>query len=157
MTSSLNLNIFVVRKSADSAAYLIFDGREASALRSNAFRIFSNFIGTRTKDNSRELDESLPLQLSLVEVCNLVETFPQRVNLFETVGDDSSGDLEQFKKYLADYEELFRARQLEEFRSKRVEELLNKRDFILDGKRTKLNKRLKEIDAQFEVLLSILY
>lgn len=159
-----SLSIYVVSRncSEQSPAYLIFDAHEASALRSSTFRVFPNFIGTRFKENNvgTSSEESLPLQLTETEVCNLIETY-QCVNLFESIGyDDLIWSREDYEKFTADmnaYEDGFNERQKDEFRFKRVNELLRIKDQILDGKRAKLNRKLSEIEKSFQVIFKYIF
>ena len=156
-----SLNIHVLSQNPRSPkTYLVFDAHEASALRSSTFRVFATYIGTRSKpiDSNSESDESLPLQLTHIEVCNLVQAFPNRVNLFETLDlDESSPDYVKFSTDFAEYNKVFKEKSAQEFKAKRIEELISIKDRIIDGKRVKLNKRLEEIDKLLEVRDKFIY
>ena len=159
------LNIHILSGKPASGYYLIFDEREAAALRSSTYRIFANYIGTRTKPatsgnnpvtiEEKDQEDSLPLQLTQLEVCHLVETYPTQVNLWRTLDfDEKECDFAEFTASFNDYQTRFRESQIEEYRNKRIEELEAKKERILSGKRDKLNKRMKDIDDELKVSLT---
>lgn len=162
----LNIHILSGKQNQASSYYLIFDEREAAALRSSTYRIFANYIGTRTKPatlgnnnpvtiEEKDQEDSLPLQLTQLEVCHLVDAYPNQVNLWRTLDfDEKECDFASFESSFNDYQTRFRESQIEEYRNKRIEELEAKKEKILSGKRDKLNKRIKDIDDELKVSLT---
>lgn len=129
--------------------YLVFTGNEVSELR-NAYHIWSSLIGTRTKTSDQSTSEpAIPLQLSKEEVCTLMEIYPHRIHLHESIEiENTIENVKQFISAFENYLNLFSKKQVADHKIKRIDQLTSMKDQILEGKRSKLNKRLQVIDRQ---------
>lgn len=127
----------------ESKVCLLFGLNELIQLR-QSMRICCRLVTGRPKSIQHSI--APVAQLTLIELCCLLEAHPQRVRIFKPTQEEPlSGD--RLVQVMADYNEYlasFNAKHCEDFLLKRKQTMADMREKIISGRRKKLLKQLND-------------
>jgi tRNA-intron lyase len=130
------VDIYLLNSAAGQSQFLIFEPKHLASLRELA----------RVCARPPSLSASTMIgQLTLVQVCSLVERFPRHIRLLEC-DTSTSVSPDDYRAYLT----RFNLKQTEELRVNRKCKMLEMRDKILNGRRKKLQQQLSTAEDESE-------